>query len=106
MSSIGQKLKTLRKGKKMTQQELADSLGITRCSVSNYECGRRSPHISELQRYAEYFGVDLSYFGIASKDEVFDLLSRAKEVFKSERVSPELKQKIFEEIMKLYLKLK
>ena len=105
-ASIGNKLKTLRKGRKYTQQELADKMGITRCTVSNYEVGRRTPHLNELQRFAEFYGVDLSYFGVTSKDEIFDLLSRAKEVFANEQISKEKKDDLYKELMKLYLELK
>lgn len=105
-TSIGNKLKTLRKGRKYTQQELADKMGITRCTVSNYEVGRRTPHLTELKRFAEFYGVDLSYFGVASKDEVFDLLSRAKEVFANENISKEKKDDVYKELMKLYLQIK
>lgn len=105
-NSIGSKLKTLRKGRKLTQQELADNLGITRCTVSNYEVGRRSPHISELKRLADFYGVGLDYFGVTSTDEVFDLLSRAKEVFQSPEVSKEKKDELYKELMRLYLEIK
>lgn len=107
-TDIGARLKTLRKGRKLTQQELADKMGVTRCTVSNYETGRRSPHISELKRFAEFFGTDLSFFGYAeaSKDEVFDLLSRAKDIFASDKVSHDTKKEIFDELMKLYLRVK
>jgi transcriptional regulator with XRE-family HTH domain len=103
--NIGAKIKTLRKGKRMTQEQLADALKITRASVSNYELGRRTPHLSELKRIAEYFGVGLDYFGIVPTDEVFDLLSRAKEVFNSPAVPKEKKDDIYKEIMKIYLSL-
>lgn len=105
MNAIGQKMKTLRKGRKLTQQELADKLGITRATVSNYEVGRRSPHLSELQRFAEFYGVDLSYFGIATKDEIFDLLSRAKEVFQNNNIPKDQKEDLYKELMKLYLNM-
>ena len=100
-NNIGTKLKTLRKGRKYTQQELADKLGITRCTVSNYEVGRRTPHLTELKRFAEFYGVDLSYFGVASKDEIFDLLSRAKEVFKNDNIPQDKKDDLYKELMKL-----
>ena len=103
--NIGAKIKTLRKGKRMTQEQLADALKITRASVSNYELGRRTPHLSELKRIAEYFGVGLDYFGIMPTDEVFDLLSRAKEVFNSPAVPKEKKDDIYKELMKIYLSL-
>lgn len=104
-STIGHKLKSLRKGRKLTQQELADKMKITRATVSNYEVGRRSPHLSELKRFADFYGVGLDYFGIAPTDEVFDLLSRAKEVFKSESVPKEKKEELYKELMKLYLSI-
>lgn len=105
-NSIGHKLKTLRKGRKLTQEQAADSLGITRATVSNYEVGRRSPHISELKRIADFYGVGLDYFGIVPTDEVFDLLSRAREVFRSEAVPKEDKEEIYKELMRLYLEIK
>ncbi|MGN0805349.1 MAG: helix-turn-helix domain-containing protein [Candidatus Coproplasma sp.] len=104
-NSIGQKLKTLRKGRKLTQQEAADKLGITRATVSNYEVGRRAPHISELKRIADFYGVGLDYFGVVPTDEVFDLISRAREVFQSKDVPKEKKEALYKEIMRLYLSI-
>lgn len=105
MNSIGHKLKTLRKGRKLTQEQAAEKLGITRATVSNYEVGRRSPHISELKRIADFYGVGLDFFGIVPTDEVFDLLSRAKEVFNSPAVPKEKKEDLFKELMRLYTSL-
>lgn len=102
---IGHKLKTLRKGRKLTQEKAAELLGVTRATVSNYEVGRRSPHISELKRIGELYGVGLDYFGIVQKDEVFDLLCRAKEVFNSPAVPKEKKDEVYKELMKIYLSL-
>ena len=104
-SSIGHKLKTLRKGRKLTQEQAAEKLGITRATVSNYEVGRRSPHISELKRIADFYGVGLDYFGIVPTDEVFDLLSRAKEVFNSPAVPKEKKDELYKELRRIYLSL-
>ena len=102
---IGAKIKTLRKGRKLTQEQLAENLGITRATVSNYEVGRRAPHITELKRIAEYFGVGVDYFGVVPTDEVFDLLSRAREVFNNDSVPKEKKDDLFKELMKLYTSL-
>lgn len=104
-NSIGAKLKTLRKGRKLTQEQAAEKLGITRATVSNYEVGRRSPHISELKRIADFYGVGLDYFGIVPTDEIFDLLSRAREVFNNDSVPKEKKEEVFKELMKLYTSL-
>ena len=90
----------------MTQQELADALDVKRATISNYEIGRRSPHLSELRRIAEYFGVGLDYFGIAQTDDVLDLIARAKKVFANEQIPTEKKEDVYKELMRLYLNLK
>lgn len=104
--SIGQKLKILRKERCLTQQELADKLGIKRATISNYEIGRRSPHLSELRRIAEFYGVGLDYFGVAQKDDLLDLLARARRVFEDESIPSDKKRDVYEELMRLYLNLK
>lgn len=103
-NSIGYKLKTLRKGQKLTQQYVADKVGITRATLSNYEIDRRTPDLKTLRKLAECYGVGLDYFGIATADEVLDLLARAKEVFESD-ISIERKRELHDELMKLYLRL-
>lgn len=103
--SIGAKLKILRKGRKLTQEQLAEKLGVNRATISNYEIGRRLPNLNDLKRFAEFYGVGLDYFGVVSKDEMFDLLSRARDVFESDAISKEQKEEIYKEIMKLYLNM-
>ena len=104
--TIGKKLRHLRRGKRMTQEEVADAVNITRSTISNYEIGRRTPHLKELQRIAAFFGVGLDYFGMTPTDEIYDLLSRAKEVFESEDVPTDTKEELYREFMRLYLNLK
>lgn len=100
---IGGKLKTLRKGRGLTQFQLADKVGLSRCTISNYETGRRSPHISEIRLLADFFGVGLDFFGAEAQDETFELLSRARNVFLSDDLPHETKTKLYKEIMKMYL---
>ena len=89
----------------MTQQYVADKVGITRATLSNYEINRRTPDLKTLRKLAECYGVGLDYFGVATADEVLELLARAKEVFESD-ISIERKREIHDEIMKLYLHVK
>lgn len=105
-NSIGAKLKTLRKSQRMTQQTVADGVGITRSTLSNYEIGRRTPQLKDLQKLATFFNVGLDYFGISTANEVFELLARAKEVFESDIVEKETKEELYKEFMKLYLNIK
>lgn len=45
----------------MSQEQLADRLGITRQSVSKWEAGSSIPEISKLVAMSELFGVSLDY---------------------------------------------
>ena len=106
MNTIGKQLKALRKSQRMTQQAVADKVGITRATLSNYEIDRRTPDLKTLRKLSECFGVGLDYFGVAPADEVLDLLARAKDVFENDRISDERKNELFEELMRLKLNLK
>ena len=50
-------IKKLRLEKKLTQQEVADKIGITRPAYTAYESGKREPDFSMLQVLADLFGV-------------------------------------------------
>lgn len=102
-NEIGKKLKNLRKGRKLTQFELSEKLGLSRATISNYEVGRRTPHLSELRLFCDFYGVGLDYFGVETTDETFELLTRAKNVFLNENIPKEEKEKLYKEIMKIYL---
>lgn len=104
-TEIGAKIRALRKARGFTQGDVADAVGMTRGALSGYEIGRRTPRLPELQKLADFFGVGLDYFGVASKDEIFDVLMRAKDVFESDLVSQENKDELYKELMRLYLQL-
>lgn len=100
---IAQKIRILRKTRGLTQQQLADKLSVKRATISNYEIGRRSPHIKELEEIAEALNVSLDYFGFGGSAAV-DLVARAKVLFESD-IPAEEKAKAYREIMKLYLEI-
>lgn len=103
---IGAKIKLLRKRRKMTQEEFAKKIGVSRGALSCYEIDQRAPSIKTLRKIADTFGVGLDYFEIAAKDEAFDLLDRAKDVFENDKIPTETKEQLYQEFMKLYLKMK
>ena len=55
-------LKNLRKGRKMTQRNIADVFHISQTSVSKYETGDAVPDLETLVKMADYFGVSLDEF--------------------------------------------
>ena len=101
--SVGAKLKLLRKEKRLTQDELADLIGVKRATISNYEIDRRQPSLADLKRFAEYFGVGLDFFGLAPTNEPLDLVARARLMFSDADIPPEAKHEFFKDIMRLYL---
>lgn len=105
MSTIGNKLKTLRKGRGLTQFELAERMNWSRATISNYECNRRQPHLDELTALCHFFGVSMDFWGVETEDESFELLSRAKAVFTNQSFSKEEKARLYKEIMRMYLEL-
>lgn len=57
---LSKNLRYLReKNGKITQQKLADDLGITRSAISSYEDGRAEPKIENLIQLAKYFKISI-----------------------------------------------
>lgn len=59
--SIGVRITKLRKDSRLTQQELADKLGITRAALSHYEKDRREPDSDTLVKISDFFDVTTDY---------------------------------------------
>ena len=57
---IGSFLKELRQEKKMTQEQLAEQMGVSRRTVSRWETGNNLPDLSMLVELADYYDVDLN----------------------------------------------
>lgn len=57
----GDRIANLREKYKLTQQQLADKIGITRASLSHYEKNRREPDYETLQKLADFFDVSTDY---------------------------------------------
>lgn len=67
---FGEKLRTLRQSKKLTQAELAASLRLTSRTLINYEQGKCLPKQTEvLARIATLFDVSVDY--LMSDDDVY-----------------------------------
>ena len=84
---FGDKIKLYRENKKMTQNEVADILGVSSATISKYESGALEPNIESLKRLAELFEISIDEllndeekkFDI-SKINVLDILREQKEM--------------------------
>ena len=57
MNQIGQRIKELRRKNDLTQEKLADFLGVTYQSVSKWECGTTMPDLAMIVPLARLLGV-------------------------------------------------
>lgn len=58
---FAERLKKLRKEKKMSQQQMADFLGITRQGYAKYEKSGTEPSFAMLEKMASFFDVTTDY---------------------------------------------
>lgn len=59
MGTVNENLKAVREKKRVSQQDVADYLGITRQAYSHYEVGRRKPDYETLLKLAEFYGISV-----------------------------------------------
>ena len=59
MRDIGKNIKDLRIKNKMTQEQIAEKLFVSRQTVSNYETGKSRPDIDMLIKLAEALNCDI-----------------------------------------------
>ena len=80
MIKIGRFLQELRKQKELTQEQLAEKLGVARRTVSRWETGNNMPDLDILVELSDLYSVDLR-----------EILSGER---KNESMDPELKETI------------
>lgn len=83
-NKINEQITFLRKRMNMTQDELANKLGVTNQAVSKWENNICCPDIQLLPKIAELFGVSIdSLFGNNSVLKKDDILSQLKESYEA-----------------------
>ena len=58
---LGKRLKALREGKGLTQQNMADTMGLTMRNYQRYEYGMVNVPATTLNFFADFFGVTTDY---------------------------------------------
>ena len=81
---IGKFLQMLRKEKGLTQEELAEKIGVARRTVSRWETGNNTPDLDILIELSDFYDVDLR-----------EILSGER---KSERMDEELKDTVLQAV--------
>lgn len=59
---LGRMIQALREEKKISQEQLANALGCSQSTISNYEKGKRRIYISHIEKLAEVLDTPISTF--------------------------------------------
>ncbi len=101
--NIGNKIKVLRKKQGITQEQLAERIGVSFQAVSKWENSIAFPDITLVPVIAQYFGVStdelLSYDSIEKENEIKKAVDEAAECRES---NPEKGREILETALKKY----
>lgn len=76
--SIGDRIRKRRQGLKITQQELAEAIGVTPQHVSAIEQDKRDPSLARLARLAEELGVTVDYLVTGKEGGIADPIPAIK----------------------------
>ncbi|MDO4265335.1 MAG: helix-turn-helix transcriptional regulator [Eubacteriales bacterium] len=68
-AEFGRRLRALRQGRNLTQEQLGEELNINFSRISRLESGRCTPSIDALVEIAVFFEVSLDYLVLGKKAE-------------------------------------
>ena len=118
---FNEKLKSLRNAHDMTQDTLAQKLGITKRALANYESGKRIPKHETLIKISEIFDVSLDYllakeddfisnatkkYGTSGKIKAKQIVAETSGLFAAGELDEEDKDAFFRSVTEIYFESK
>ena len=76
--SIGRRIRKRRQELELTQQDLAQALGLTSQHISAIEQDKRTPSLSSLSKLAEDLGVTVDYLATGKQGVIVDTIPAIK----------------------------
>lgn len=95
--TLAERIKDLRKEKKMTQLELAELLNVTDKAVSKWETDEGNPDISLLSKLSDIFGVSIDYLLTGVSKEKIVVMSATEKIAIDDNVE-DFKKVLFSEL--------
>lgn len=96
--NIGERIKELRKAKKMTQTDLAKAVGLSYIQIGRYETQKSTPSSDVLQKLAEVLDTSTDFLMLGSRDDIISSQLSDNELLKQfklvEKLNPEDKHLI------------
>ena len=87
--NIGQNILNLRKGANLSQEQLAEIIGVTRQTISNWELEESSPDLKQAKELSRFFNISLDdltgdstfeYLGGTNRENAITIFSSAENV--------------------------
>lgn len=125
---FGERLKSLRLERDMTQEQLAQVLNVTRPTIAGYETKRKQPDFDKLSRIADFFSVSVDYLlgrtddknevivpdsfknkhSVTKRDlsQLDNVLNNVGTFFMNDQVNDEDKEKLMRDIQDLFWEAK
>lgn len=91
---IGEKIKQARVAAKISQKSMANKLGLSVSTYSNYENGYREPPLEAIKQICDILGTDLSYLILGSgkiNSEEHDRNGETRQIAEEILANPEMK---------------
>ena len=76
---LADRLKALRKEKKITQKMLAESLGLKTSTIGSYEISDREPNNEILEKIADFFDTSVDYL-LGRSDDRYSISNTNKDI--------------------------
>ena len=81
---LGKKIIEMRKNAKLSQEQLAEKLNVTRQTISNWENNKFYPDIDALVKISKYFKISLDDL-LSYDDKVLEYLKDSTDIVKSNK---------------------
>ncbi|MGO1369744.1 helix-turn-helix domain-containing protein [Senegalia sp. (in: firmicutes)] len=120
--NFAEKLRELRNNENLTQQELADSIGVSLRTLKSYELGETLPRYRKIyHKIAEIFQIDVNYlltegndfiltagekYGYRGKKGAEELIENARSLFAGGELSEEDKKIVFDALQEAFFEAK
>lgn len=91
MSEIGAKIRELRRSAKLTQEQLANKIGVEKSSIGKYETTNVVPSIDVLKKIASTFGVTVDALIGNEKEEQYYINDEVQQIAQEIHDDPNLR---------------
>ncbi len=84
---LHEKIMIYRKKNGLSQEGLAEKIGVSRQAVSKWETGEALPEVTKLKALAETFGVSVDFLLDETKDEFINFETKGKVTLSEKRIN-------------------